>query len=86
MRGRIDFATHGCDGLGIAAVALEEFRVMIRGIAEEGEARASKAQQVARSVVAATEIIAAHRQSRLPGLHRAPAHEVRALADELFEA
>ncbi|MCW0449567.1 hypothetical protein NB706_002401 [Xanthomonas sacchari] len=58
---------------------------MIGGVAEEGDAAAALRQQVRGDVVPALEVVAADRHPRLPGQHRAPAHEVRALVDQVLQ-
>jgi hypothetical protein len=86
LRGRINCEAHRRDRLGVPAVALHEFRVVIGAIAKEGEPAAAQAEQVTRRIVAAAKIIAADRQPGLAGQHRTPAHEMRAVLDEFLEA
>ncbi len=86
LRGRINTEAHGADRFRIAAEAFHEFRVVVRAITEEREPGAPQAEQVTRRIVAAVKVIAADRQPGLAGQYGAPAHEMRAVFHEFFQA
>src|SRR5262245_18729970 len=70
----------------MAAVALEEFRIVAGSVAEERNTAPAEIEEMARRLVSALEVVAADRDAGLVLEHRAPAHEMRALAHELLES
>ena len=69
----------------VTAVALEELRILAGSGTQEGDVAAAEVEQVPGGVVTALVVVRAHRQPGLPGLHRAPQHEVRALSHQPLE-
>ncbi len=72
--------------LHVATVALFEFRVVAGSMAQESDAPAALLKQVRGDVVAALEIVAAHRHPRLAGQGGAPTYEMSALLDQPLQA
>ena len=71
--------------IGIAAIALEEFRIVAGRITEKRNVPAALFKQMPGDRVTALKIVAANRQARLIGQHRAPAHEAGAVRHQLVE-
>ena len=86
LRGGIDLQTHCGNRFGVAAVALHELRIVIGSVAKESELLAAQFEQMLSRIVATAIVVATDGESRLVGLYRAPANEVRALAYQLFKS
>src|SRR5262245_18462204 len=69
----------------MAAIEVVEFGIMARCAAEESDPAPPVLEQMPRRFGAAAVIVAADRQPRHFGLHRSPAHEMRALLLERVE-
>ena len=82
---RIEGDASSCQGFAVAEVAFEELRTLQRAGADEGDSTTTQRQQMFGGDAAAVAIVAAHRQAVLVFDGRAPAHEMRAIGDHLFE-
>ena len=73
-------------GALVAAVAIEELRIVARGRTQERDGLAARGEQMPRDFVTALEVVAAHGDSGLALQHGPPAHEVCALFNQAHEA